>query len=171
MNRLYLDSLWHGFLPHTPPEKLCVVGDVHNNLGTFLGIARDFLAKNTGGRVIQLGDFCGDRMHFRDFLTGMIHREEMEKIHIVKWNHDSGMPTWHPMSLQDIWESDDGDILTIRWAATPAIARIQWRSYYGEELNEYQFNEILTLIRQRVKRPRVIITHDGPTICHWHHVA
>jgi hypothetical protein len=159
---MFLDSLYHGTISDISPGNLCVVGDVHNRLGQFLEKVRAFLSENPEWRVIQLWDFCWAPGDFAYFLRSMIREEEIKRIQIVKWNHDDGVPTRHEMSLQDFWTSDDGDILTIRWAETPLFARIQWRSYYWEELSDEQFRDIIAIIQGRAKKPRIIITHDGP---------
>ena len=70
------------------------------------------------------------------------------------------------MSLQDFsrtGESGYADIITIRGAMTPLNARVLGRRYHEEELSDKQFDEIIHIIKSLGRRPRVIITHDGPT--------
>ncbi len=92
----------------------------------------------------------------------MISEETKKRVRILLGNHDGGIPLRHRLSLQDYAESSDGDIITIRGAETPAFARIQGRTHYGEELDDTQFTDILRIIKNRGYRPRVIVTHDGP---------
>lgn len=156
------DSLYHGVIPDVAPGKLCIIWDVHNRHGQFMDRVHEFLNKHPDGQIIQLWDFCGAKESWEYFLRDMISKEIQKKVRILLGNHDDGVPLRDKLSLQDYAESQDGDIISIRGAETPAFARIQWRNHHDEELNDTQFADIMKIIQKRVHQPRVVITHDGP---------